>query len=77
MQGKHNCLAYALKSLIELLEAGGICTRVVNREVIVKLFIHFFIGKTERHKNDGSDITLVPSPGCPVHIMIVTMDSIT
>ena len=49
LQDEHNCLAYALKSLIELLEAGGICTMVMDREVIVKPFIHFFIGDTEGH----------------------------
>ena len=40
MQGEHNCLAYSLKSWIELSEAGSICTMVMGREVIVKPFIH-------------------------------------
>ena len=49
IQDKHNCLAYAFKSLINLSKAGGICTKVMERDVIVKPFIHFFIGDTEGH----------------------------
>jgi len=47
VQDEHNCLAYAFKSLIELSELGGIRTMVMGKEVIVKPFIHFFIGDTE------------------------------
>ena len=47
VQDEHNCLAYAFKSLIELSELGGIRTTVMGKEVIVKPFIHFFIGDTE------------------------------
>ncbi len=47
IQEEHNCLAYALKLLIELSEAGGIRTTAMDWEVIVKPFIHFFIGDTE------------------------------
>ena len=49
VQDEHNCLAYSMKSLIELSEAGGIRTTVMGREVIVKPFIHLFIGDTEGH----------------------------
>lgn len=49
VQDEHNCLAYALKSLIELSETGGIQTTVMGRKVIVKPFIHYFIGDTEGH----------------------------
>ena len=48
-QDEHNCLAYALKSLIDLSEAGGIRTTVMGKEVIVKPFIHYIIGDTEGH----------------------------
>jgi len=47
IQDEHNCLAYALKSLIDLSEGGGVRTVVMGREVIVKPFIHYFIGDTE------------------------------
>ena len=47
VQDEHNCLAYALKSLIALSEEGGLRATVMDREVIVKPFIHFFIGDTE------------------------------
>ena len=46
-QDEHNCLAFALKSLIELSEAGGIRTVVMGKDVHVKPFIHYFIGDTE------------------------------
>ena len=49
VQDEHNCLAYALKSLVELSEAGGIRTVVLGKEVIIKPFIHYFIGDTEGH----------------------------
>ena len=49
VQDEHNCLALAFKSLIELLENGGIRTIVMGKEVIVKPFIHYFIGDTEGH----------------------------
>ena len=48
-QDEHNCLAYVLKSLIDLSEEGGIRTEVMGRNVIVKPFIHYFIGDTEGH----------------------------
>ena len=47
IQDKHNYLAYALKSLIELSEAGGFRKTVMDWDVFVKPFIHFFIGDTE------------------------------
>ena len=47
VQDEHNCLAYTLKSLIELLEGGGFRTTVMDHDVIVKPFIHYFIGNTE------------------------------
>ena len=46
-QDEHNCLAFALKSLIDLSEAGGIRTVVMGKDVHVKPFIHYFIGDTE------------------------------
>jgi len=46
-QNEHNCLAYVLKSLIDLSEAGGIRTIVMGRLVHVKPFIMYFIGDTE------------------------------
>lgn len=49
VQDEHNCLALAFKSLIELSENGGIRTIVMGKEVIVKPFIHYFIGDTEGH----------------------------
>jgi hypothetical protein len=48
-QSEHYCLAYALKSLIELSENGGIRTEVMGRMVHIKPFIHVFIGDTEGH----------------------------
>jgi hypothetical protein len=49
VQDEHNCLAYALKSLVELSDAGSIRTIVMGKEVIIKPFIHYFIGDTEGH----------------------------
>ena len=46
-QSEHYCLAYALKSLIELSENGGIRTEVMGRMVHIKPFIHLIIGDTE------------------------------
>jgi hypothetical protein len=48
-QSEHYCIAYALKSLIDLSEAGGIRTVVMGRMVHIKPFIHYFIGDTEGH----------------------------
>ena len=45
VQDEHNCLAYAFKSLVDVSEQGGICTEVMGRRVIVKPFIHIFIGQ--------------------------------
>jgi len=47
VQDELNCLAYALKSLIDLSEMGGICTMVMGEEVMVRPFIHYFIGDME------------------------------
>ena len=49
VQNEHNCLALAFMSLIKLSESGGIRTNVMGKEVIVKPFIHLFIGDTEGH----------------------------
>ena len=47
VQDEQNCLAYALKSLIDLSEMGGIRTMGMGKEVMVKPFIHYFIGDME------------------------------
>ncbi len=49
VQDEHNCLAYTLKSLVNLSELGGIQTKVMGREGHLKMWIHFFIGDTEGH----------------------------
>ena len=49
VEDEHRCIAFGLKSLIEVSEEGGIKTKVMGREVIIKPFIHFFIGDTEGH----------------------------
>ena len=49
VQDEHICLAYALRPLIDLSEAGGFRTLVMGKEVHVKPFIHFFIGDIEGH----------------------------
>ncbi len=49
LQDEHNCLAYALKSLVDLSESGGIRTTVMGREVHLKPFVLYFIGDTEGH----------------------------
>ena len=48
-QSEHYCIAYALKSLIDLSENGGIQTVVMGKAVHIKPFIHLFIGDTEGH----------------------------
>ena len=48
-QDEHNCIAYAFKSLIDLFNHGGIKTKVMGRDVHMKIWIHFFIGDTEGH----------------------------
>ena len=49
LQDEHNCLMYALKSLVELSDSGGIRTNVMGKQVHIKVWIHFFIGDTEGH----------------------------
>ena len=49
VQDEHNCLAYSLRSLIDVSEAGGIRTTVMGKEVVLKPFIHYLIGDTEGH----------------------------
>ena len=46
-QSEHYCIAYVLKSLIDLSEAGGIRTEVMGKLVHIKPFIHVFVGDTE------------------------------
>ena len=77
VQDRHNCLALALKSLIELLEAGGIHTVVMGKEVIVKPFIHYFIGDMEGHNKwlrhyTGSKLG-VSRPYCDCHCTFVQL----
>ena len=47
LKDEQQCLRTAYKSLVELTKKKGIRTTVANKEVVCKVWIHFFIGDTE------------------------------
>jgi len=47
IQNEHNCLAFILKSVIDINNRGGIRTTVLGRQVHIKVWIHYIIGDTE------------------------------
>jgi hypothetical protein len=46
VQDKHNCLQVAFSSLVDIYLRGGIKAAVMGIDVIVKPWIHFFVGDT-------------------------------
>jgi hypothetical protein len=46
-QNEHNCLAFILKSVININNCGGIRTTVLGRQVHIKVWIHYIIGDME------------------------------
>ena len=47
IQNEHNCLAFILKSVIDINKHGGIRTTVMGQQVHIKVWIHYIIGDTE------------------------------
>ncbi len=47
IQDKHICLSIALESIKEIHRMGGFYAKAMGREVLVKVWIHYFIGDTE------------------------------
>ena len=47
VQDEHNCIAEAMRSLVNIAENGGISTTVKGKEVVVKVWIHYVIGDTQ------------------------------
>jgi hypothetical protein len=63
VQDKHDCLWVAFSSLVDIYLRGGIKATVMGRDVIVKPWIHFFVGDTSGnnhwlgHFNGSGNIT--------------------
>ena len=62
LQNEHNCLAAALTPLVDISRRGGIRVTIKSKPVIVKVWIHFFMGDTSGHNrwlghfNSGANI---------------------
>jgi len=62
LQNEHNCLAAALTPLVDISRRGGIRVTIKCKPVIVKVWIHFFMGDTSGHNrwlghfNSGANI---------------------
>jgi hypothetical protein len=63
VQDKHDCLKVAFSSSVDIYQRGGIKATVMGRDVIVKPWIHFFVGDTSGnnrwlgHFNSSGNIT--------------------
>ena len=63
VQDEHDCLRVAFSSLVDIYLRGGIKATVMGRDVIVKPWIHFFVGDTSGnnrwlgHFNGSGNIT--------------------
>ena len=62
LQNEHNCLAAALTPLVEISRRGGIRVTLKSKLVILKVWIHFFVGDTSGnnrwlgHFNSGANV---------------------
>jgi hypothetical protein len=45
-QDEHNCLKVSLSSIVDIHKSGGISTTVMGIPVILKVWIHYFVGDT-------------------------------
>ncbi len=69
VQDEHNCLWVAFSSLVDIYLRGGIKAIVMGRDVIVKPWIHFFVGDTSGNNRwlghfDGSGNITHPYRDC-------------
>ena len=49
LQNEHNCIAAALRPLVDISRRGGIRVTIQSKPVIAKVWIHFFMGDTLGH----------------------------
>ena len=62
LQNEHNCIAAALSPLVEISRRGGIRVTIKSKPVVVKVWIHLFMGDTSGHNrwlghfNSGANV---------------------
>lgn len=69
LQDEHDCLKACFKELIDIHRNGGIATTVMGRPVILKVWIHFFVGDTSGNNRwlghfNGSGMLTYPYRDC-------------